>query len=362
MGDVSQESLSEVLRLEAISDLERHQLEEELAAEEMRLILEVREAERECGECDELVQSLRRQRKELVLPEASEMEAALSAARLQLDQHMIECVAMQTDLDRQTQSHQHRLPIAQLRDEDADCSEERRKLRVMRPADRAKQLHEALVVTRRLEEQARSELIERQKAAEDLEQELKLQRREAGWRLRRELDGMHTGGDGHLDVKRRRPLDAKLRRGLSEWKAEGQHQPVIAAIGSVVAAPSACSTISESRKGGAAASSAEPGDGVAGFASTAHSAPNPTSVRHFSVGGLTSTVTGRPCAPELRAAEDEDDFLYGGRTRRGAVPGLLKVPSKERIEERPTAALEVDIATASRKQHTLRALFAQPRG
>lgn len=188
MGDVSSETLGEVLRFESASEAERERYEAEFLAEHKAAKEELLRVEGEIEEVQRSALASKKMRHEALGPEVAEKDAQLHAARKELEERTVECMQMQVELDEATSYQQRRLPIPPVREEDPDVHEERKRLRIIQASDRALQLHKSIVSSRQMLEETRKLKMDRLSEGEAMEDE----------------------------VKRRRQLDSRLRRRLSE--------------------------------------------------------------------------------------------------------------------------------------------------
>eukprot|EP00812_Abedinium_dasypus_P007458 NODE_1949_length_1029_cov_129.537988.p1 GENE.NODE_1949_length_1029_cov_129.537988~~NODE_1949_length_1029_cov_129.537988.p1 ORF type:complete len:272 (+),score=70.58 NODE_1949_length_1029_cov_129.537988:132-947(+) len=137
----------------------------------------------------------------------SEREAEASELGALLQQTAEHSASLQTTCDKQNQQLQRRLPIACPREDDSDLLAERLKLRMVRPTDRAKQLHEAVVSA--LKQAAQSGAMQRESASALAEVEgqlADLRRLDAG--LRSELAERR----GEAESQREREREAEVQR------------------------------------------------------------------------------------------------------------------------------------------------------
>lgn len=318
-------SLEEVRKLEAASAEERGQLREELA-------LELEDAEARSGETGtrldehrEAAQDRKRARRELEC-RAPEAEAEIKRLKAEREQLTMSNASLSAKVDeqnsrqRQARSRPRGKSQDSIQDEDHDSKEERRKLRVMRPADRARQLHEAVVSAGRQEAEASRANRQREAAFKELEAELSELRK--------------------VEVK----LLADLRRvkEREEFAAE------------------AGTTAAEQRK---ASFAVQPAPGVRALKKSRSAAPPTAEPRTGSAAGGTAAET----SAGLDIFGDED-MLYGGPPVRRTAPASLLLASRPRAAATgtgparpaaPAAAMMASLATPIRKQSNLQALFSK---
>lgn len=216
MGEVSRESLSEVLRFQAAAEAERERYEVEFASEYQQAQEELQRVDKELEDVTRSTQEWKRIRRECLVPQQAEKEAVLVTARERLVAKSDQCALMQADLDKATLSQQHKLPIAPVRDDDPDAVEERKRLRtIMRPTDRALQLHQALLSGRKMYEETRGLKLDRLQEVEATEEELK--------RLRQQLSRLKRQ-QSERQVRQEDPVGAESSNLLRHQASERQEE------------------------------------------------------------------------------------------------------------------------------------------
>mmetsp|Transcript_25023 Transcript_25023/g.77847 ORF Transcript_25023/g.77847 Transcript_25023/m.77847 type:complete len:395 (-) Transcript_25023:91-1275(-) len=324
---VQPRSLEEVRKLEAASAEERNQLREELALELEDMEGRSREARDQIESQREAAQECKQKRRELE-GQAPALEVQLKQLRADLKQHTLNNANLSAQVDnqnnRQRQARGRHGSRSQdsINEEDPDAKEERRKLRMMRPADRARQLHEAVVSARQQEAEVNKASRLREAASKELEDELN------------EL----------------RKLEARLRTDLRRMKEQEELSAEAAELGT------------DQRK----ASPAAPQPAGAPAAKRARQALPPGADAAKQRPGSGGPAGG---AAEARGADDigDEDLLYGGPpVRRSASASVLlgSRPAAAGLGARSTApapAVVASLATPSRKQNQLQALFSKRR-
>jgi len=207
--EVLPESLEEVRRLIAASSPEMERQLEELNSERAQLVAEDRSICEELAQRQREAQECKRARRDMerLWPQN---EAELDGLKQKANHARLECAEMQAHLDKEEARHFRKLPIAQARDEDADLKEEKRKLRSVRPADRARILHDALVSAREQEADCNKVSQEREDAAKKVEQDLKKIKQEES-KLRRELQVLKEDAENVVTSSQRSSQRSALR-------------------------------------------------------------------------------------------------------------------------------------------------------
>jgi len=346
MGEVIHESLEEVLRIEAFSEEQRTKLDEDLAAECAEAEEELKQAEEELAKWSSDAQELKRQRIEVVMPETRQKGATLAQLREELSQRSRECTKLRTELDAMSTCQRKGMTIPQVQDGDEDLAEEKRMLRGMRPAERAKKLHESLVHARRLEEDMRRQLADCLWAAETVERDVK-KRRQQDSRLRRQLSERHSEV---LEAQQSQASSASSVATSSTPTAPTASPPSISSLAGAADGDRRAGSLASDLSGGGAAAPAAPAapapgmslasssgagrvGGAAGSGSTgvpatsgsraalmalpgAGATSSPSSSSGLLRGGSRKAVSAAGANKAPAAAEDDADFLYGGPARK----------------------------------------------
>merc|ERR1719343_94931 len=114
----------------------------------------IAEVERELAAAREAVPAAKAERKEAER-QGQQLGRELDDDRPLLEEESLRCQSMQEEIDRKESQQHQKLPMTQSREGDEDVQQERRNLRGTHPADRAKQVHAALVAAHG--QQARSQ-------------------------------------------------------------------------------------------------------------------------------------------------------------------------------------------------------------
>lgn len=143
-------SAAEVQQIQSATEAERNKIREEINQAIVDVDASIVEAgtqkaevDRDAAQCKKSVKDDREQYHKL--------EGEVSDLQSDLTRETERNAELQANFDAQTKKLQRRLPIARPREEDADLRDERRALRSLRPGDRARQLHDALVAAIRQE-------------------------------------------------------------------------------------------------------------------------------------------------------------------------------------------------------------------
>jgi len=181
-------SPQEIARLEIASQEERERLREELTSEREAAEAAEEEAHAEMKEVQASILSSKRTR-EYLEQEHRRHEAEANELKVELERTSEGCAELRTSIDVETQKLQRFFPVQKARPDDPDLRDERRRLRMSRPADRARQLHEALLSA--ISQDGESKELARERAAnvEEVESELKQLKRQESM-LRRELSDL----------------------------------------------------------------------------------------------------------------------------------------------------------------------------
>eukprot|EP00441_Pelagodinium_beii_P032323 CAMPEP_0197640762 /NCGR_PEP_ID=MMETSP1338-20131121/14937_1 /TAXON_ID=43686 ORGANISM="Pelagodinium beii, Strain RCC1491" /NCGR_SAMPLE_ID=MMETSP1338 /ASSEMBLY_ACC=CAM_ASM_000754 /LENGTH=326 /DNA_ID=CAMNT_0043213635 /DNA_START=146 /DNA_END=1127 /DNA_ORIENTATION=+ len=131
--------------------------------------------------------AVKRARKELLQHELPTAQAELLDLKEKIKEEQQNEADLRTHLDREEMRQFRKLPIDDVREEDADCREEKRKLHRMKAGDRARILHEAVLSARQQEVEYQQLSQQRTASADEAERELQ-QLKKQEHRLRRELD------------------------------------------------------------------------------------------------------------------------------------------------------------------------------
>lgn len=267
-------SAAEVRRVQAATEAERGKLKEELkqAIADVEADLVKADAQRvevttDAAECKERRREVSEQLRQLEA-ETTDLQSDLAAATEQLAE-------LQANFDAQTKKLQRRLPIARPREEDADLRDERRALRSLRPGDRVRQLHDALVAAMRQEALSSASLHEHERTLQE---------------------ALATA-----DELRR--LEAKLKRELSERQSVAAEATKTSDESLQASHPEAVTLRKEKarRLGGVAPSALAPAGGKLDAGVSGKSAR--VEVEDF-------TMTARAAAP-VGFGDDDTDLLFG---------------------------------------------------
>eukprot|EP00747_Dinoflagellata_sp_TGD_P183255 gnl/TRDRNA2_/TRDRNA2_37997_c0_seq1.p1 gnl/TRDRNA2_/TRDRNA2_37997_c0~~gnl/TRDRNA2_/TRDRNA2_37997_c0_seq1.p1 ORF type:complete len:478 (-),score=100.36 gnl/TRDRNA2_/TRDRNA2_37997_c0_seq1:83-1360(-) len=216
--------LEDLHHLESESAEQRSELQASLRDELTTMETAFEVAGQELAELQEGVQACKRARKDAeqrgqaAEAKASELAESILHAREQ-------SAELQAHLDVQSERLLRKLPVSRPRTGDEDLNNERQKLKVLKPVDRAKQLHAAYASARQQEQDCVVQLNQRQQALEEAEAELRrLQKEEA--KLRRDLSERRDEAESQLsppDAIERR--EAEERRGVAAAAQGGR--PVV---------------------------------------------------------------------------------------------------------------------------------------
>lgn len=283
----------ELQRIQTASTEERERRQEALLSEQAELEDEVGRKDAELLLLQDLCQDCKRRRGD-VKEQQRKLDEECSELSADLTTSTEACAALQAGLDAGLRRiQQRRLPVPQLRDDDADLREERRKCRAgARPVDRARQLHEALVAALQQERASTRERSQRETALKQVEDELKeLQQSEV--KLRRELED---------------------RRALALESSQLDSSQVSSQASSIPASAASSTTVG-SIVGGTVASSAS---SVPRLGSTEAARRQASSVLRKEVTVEVATPHG---SKGLVVKEDDDDLVYGTASSRRAGNG-----------------------------------------
>lgn len=316
VAKVQPQSLQEVRRLQSASAEEREQLRQELQAEAGEVLARVQEAAAELERQQQDAQERKRARRELEQQRPRE-EAELNRLGSEKEHKLLMNASLGAQVDhqnsrqRQSRSRTWSQSSEIVNEDDPDAREERRKLRTMRPDDRARQLHGAVVSAREQEAETIRISLARETALQALEEELV--------RLRR--------------------LEAKLARELRECREEEELPSEVGGVGTAGAGAKPTTELSKA----------------------APCAGGATAGRHQ------QAADGPPCGmgpteapPHDDSCIGEDDLLYGGPPKRSTSAGLLAHTARASPAARTTGTPAVAlVATATRKPGCLQVLFSK---
>mmetsp|Transcript_18097 Transcript_18097/g.35526 ORF Transcript_18097/g.35526 Transcript_18097/m.35526 type:complete len:374 (-) Transcript_18097:110-1231(-) len=194
-------ALDDVQRLQQASAEEREQLHQKLTAELAEIKTELHQASEELEGHRDAASESKRARRELE-SKVPHIEAELKELRAEKESKVLSnaslCAQVDSQNNRQRQSRNRIWSQSRgvIHEDDPDAREEKRKLRTMRPSDRARQLHDAVVSARQQEVEINRIALERERALQELDEELvRVTRLEQ--RLRRELSESLEGGRRH---------------------------------------------------------------------------------------------------------------------------------------------------------------------
>lgn len=184
MAEVTPQAMQDAQRLHEVSDEDRKRIRDSAAAELEEEERAIAEADEELEELQRVAQEHKRARKELDKQARWDQEECtrLHAEHEDLSKKVAE---LQTFIDGQLGRNERKLPVPQARQDDPDVREERRKLTKMRPHERLRQLHGALVAARRQDIESSALVREREASCLELEAEL-AERRQQEAKLTRE--------------------------------------------------------------------------------------------------------------------------------------------------------------------------------
>lgn len=171
------EPLEEVRRLLA-DGTDRRGLVAELMTRREGQRRELEELQGECAMLGEEAQNAKRARKELQKKGIPEAQEELALLRETVKKKQQDETDLRNHLDREEMRHCRQLPIADVREDDDDCREEKRKLRAVRKGDRARSLHEAVLSAQQQEGEYRHLFHQRKTDADKAEEELRLLRQQ----------------------------------------------------------------------------------------------------------------------------------------------------------------------------------------
>lgn len=303
--------------MEAASAEERELRREALRAERAELATEESRQDDEIALLRDLSEDCKRRRVEMKT-QGKELDETYGELVANLNTATEDCAALQANLDAgYRRLQQRRLPARALREGDADVNEERRKIRAgARPADRSRQLHEALAAALQQEGESSREKVQRESVLKQVEEELKELRRSDD-QLRREIDDLRS-----LELSQ-----------LSSSQVSSQTPSMPA---------SAASSAATSHAVASAASSASPHgpDAPEGErpATARGAARKEVAVEVATPHGAAGLVLG------VAAADDDEDLLYGGApssrpARASARAGLFSnAPPAGRASAVPAAS------------------------
>eukprot|EP00930_Biecheleria_cincta_P051438 TRINITY_DN36625_c0_g1_i1.p1 TRINITY_DN36625_c0_g1~~TRINITY_DN36625_c0_g1_i1.p1 ORF type:complete len:424 (+),score=105.94 TRINITY_DN36625_c0_g1_i1:45-1316(+) len=352
--EVLPDSLDMVRRLLADSEQQRAATVRSLAAERKSDRAQIRQLRMEAQNCEKEALGFKRHRRELeqALPERQE---ELAKIKVDVNAARVKCAEMQTHLDHEHARHFRSLPIAEVRQEDSDCLDERKKLRHQTPAERARALHEAATSAREQDLESHRLSQQRIAAADEAERELrKLRQQEHA--LKRELETLRehaaSAAENAAVLPRSQSSSERLpptprSQPSSEMLSQDDGSVSLDRIKQeVLLGASAASPVDLPPK--AASPPSRPGNVVAGT-------PQERKKRSAAA-DKEQQAKARAAAAAQREAEDEDD-LFGGPARQalkarpgasllGSKPGLLGKASRA---SPATAHIVSSVVTPSRQ-------------
>lgn len=324
--EVLPDSLDMVRRLLADSEQQRAATIRTLAAERKSDVAQIRQLHMDAQNSEKEALGFKRQRRGLEqgMPVRQEELAKL---KVEVDDARVKCAEMQTHLDHEHSRHFRSLPIAEVKQEDADCQDERRKLRHQRPAERARALHEAVTSARGLDMESHQQSQQRIAAADEVERELrKLRQQEHA--LKHELETLREQKASAAENSGMLPRSQSSSEKLPPTP---RSQPSSEMLSQDDGSVSLDRIKEEVLLGASASKSAEPpakstsqllrlGTAVAG---------TPQERKKRSAAAEKEQQAQARAAAAQREAEDEDD-LFGGPTRQAlrARPGASLLGSK----------------------------------
>jgi len=257
------------------------------------------------------------------------IEADLKELRAEKESKVLNNASLCAQVDSQNnRQHQSRNRIwsqsrGVIHEDDPDAREEKRKLRTMRPSDRARQLHDAVVSARQQEVEINRVALARERALNELDEEL-VRITRAEQRLGHELSKSLEGG-------RRHRLETHSSAQLAESIS--------------------CATAVQPLKGeacaqGASRASAQTSQSQASVSVSASPTDSPR------------VVLPKVSEPLLGEGEDAD-LLYSAlpvRRGQGGVARLFGAPAKT-----PKNSVASFVATPSRRTNCLQVLFSKKR-
>lgn len=299
--------------LEKVSEEEQAKMLEDLDRERMEAEVQLEEIEHELAGHDKTVKESKRARRETNQRIVAE-EAALEKLKAELTQSVVDCATLQSELDCQAQRQFKTLPIPPLREDDPDLREERRKIRVLRPADRARQLHDALVSARDAEALSGGLVRERASAVQAAEADrARLTQEEA--QLRRKVAELRGSGA----AASKDPGALFGGEGLSQLTSQGgkalSRQPSSSSMAASSVTPSG---IVRQLSRQLSTSSAKSAGGASAAGSSVSTAASKQTPKAPASAALPSTA-GSGSGPAMPAdEEDSQSYIYGGSKKRSA--------------------------------------------
>mmetsp|Transcript_22059 Transcript_22059/g.63104 ORF Transcript_22059/g.63104 Transcript_22059/m.63104 type:complete len:585 (-) Transcript_22059:75-1829(-) len=351
LAEMAYESYEEVLRLERASDVELGRIDSELRTEYAASEEALCRARVELAECQARAQDKKRLRSELA-PKMAEFDKQLAEVRERLLRARRENAALQDEMDMQATRQHRRLHLPAMQDNDTDLLDERRRLRVTRPAERAQQLHEGLVMVRRQEHEARILAGDRRAAADGVEEELR-RKRQLDSRLQRQLSER---------LEEERQLGESVFNRVTSAKGsqdpKGSAQDLLPEASGVGSTPQGARAAEDrpflglQPSGSSASVSAQLGPGDALGSVGAKGASDPR------VGTKAQAAGGR----FLAASPPEDlDFLYGVAPRRPSTTGHILARAARPALAPRQAPVRVVGGPHTPRRGVLQSLFSAPR-
>lgn len=323
-------ALDDVQRLQQASTEEREQIHQKLTVELEQIKTKLRRASEDLEGYRDAAHESKRARRELEL-NVPHIEAELKDLRAAQESKVLTnaslCAQVDSHNNRQRQSRTRiwSQPKGVINEDDLDAREERRKLRTMRPGDRARQLHDAFVFFRQQEVEITRVALEREQSLKELDDQLvKITRLER--RLGRDLsESLEGGRRQHLET----PSSAQVAESISS--ATAVQPPRVEGCAKGTSRASAQTSQSQS--------------------SVSVSA-SPTDAPH--------AVHPKVSEPLLGEGEDED-LLYSAqpvRRGQGGVARLFGAPAKTPAPKSSAASF---VATPNRRPNCLQVLFSKKR-
>eukprot|EP00440_Ansanella_granifera_P025114 gb/GFBE01027283.1/.p1 GENE.gb/GFBE01027283.1/~~gb/GFBE01027283.1/.p1 ORF type:complete len:438 (+),score=103.46 gb/GFBE01027283.1/:1-1314(+) len=362
------QSLDEVRRLLAESAAGRSQIVEDLGSERVARQGEIRKLREQLAEAAREAENCKRSRRELQ-QQGPQREAELAELTIQKDKAMLDCSEMRTHLDHEQQRTYQKLPIKEPKEDDPDCREERRKLRQLRAAERARLLHEALASAYAQEAESRIISQNYKDNADKVEEELRKARQQEH-KLRRDLH--------ELREEAAVAAESSLSRSQGEGKETlGRSASTVTTASLNTATPPESPEASSSRRAEPTSSAVEP----SAAATQTPPPPGQASAKRRQAGQTVLPRAGKTSKPlhgltglsreDALREEEEDAMLFGGPAKRRPQGGqagsslllaraasgkaAAKMPSTNSASAKSLAA----VVTPSRKPTCLQTLFSK---
>lgn len=226
--EVQHHSQQEVRLLREASDEHRAALVADLAERERELNEGAAQADEDLAREKQAASSTKKVRKGIA-EKCDAFESLLRAELPALQQVLHQCQQLQQEIDSQEAQQHKKLPVSQSKADDDDVKLECKILRSTHPIDRAKQLHQSLLSTRKTEAEAQREFQRLQKELKELDGETAEKRERLAEHQRR-------------DMRRR---EADLRRPSSQELSSSQQPAENPAAAQASASPSGSQPASE---------------------------------------------------------------------------------------------------------------------